>query len=215
MCNDAARKAIAQGADVLMFLDADTWTPVEQIHAAVESARTTNRLIHAFTDYARVNQINTTYSLKLPMDRLNIPNLLKGARVTQKHVSGASAISVELWNEIGGFDERFTSWGAEDRCFHLACEVIGDSVERIEGSAFHWWHRTDPSKNRRTSKDDPRVQLITRYCTAAGYIPEYGQLARLGAAGMIELPPDAAADPDMMRSVLSEDGGPLSAVRVG
>jgi hypothetical protein len=140
---------------------------------------------------------------------------LKGARVTQKHVSGASAISVALWNEIGGFDERFTTYGAEDRCFHLACETIVGSVERIDGPAFHWWHRTDPNKNRRTSKDDPRVQLITRYCTAAGYIPEYGQLARLGSSGMIELPPDAAADPDAMRTLLSEDGGPLSAARVG
>jgi N-terminal domain of galactosyltransferase len=212
MCNDAARKAIASSADVLVFVDADTWTPVEQIHSAIERARSTNRLVHAFTDYARISQINTQHTLGRPIDRINIPNLLKGARVTQRHVSGASAISVALWKEIGGFDERFTVWGLEDRAWDMAAGVFGGPVERIEGSAFHWWHKTDPKKALalRPSKDDPRVQLIARYCAAAGCIPDYGQLGRLGASGMIKLPSGATADPEAMRALLAEDGAPGS-----
>lgn len=212
MCNDAARKALSDGAEALVFLDADTFAPVSQILEAVSLAQNTNRLVHAFTRYARLDQTLTKRVLGMSPAQISPHHLLRASRVTTKHVSGASAIHRDLWNKIGGFDERFTQWGMDDVSFHLAAEVLGGAVERIEGPAFHLHHRKDPNASVRPSRDDARVQLIGRYCAAAGRLPEYGQTRRLGESGYFHVPPDAQPDPDAMRAVLSEPGGPLSTV---
>lgn len=210
MCNDAARKAVEMGADVLIFVDADTWTLPEQLRDAISLARSSDLLVHAFTDYVRIGSMTTQRSISIPHDRLKLSQLLKSGRSTPKHVSGASAVSVETWNALGGFDERFTTYGSEDRAFHLAAEAYGGYVERISGPAMHWYHHLDPHKSDRPRKDDPKVQLIARYCQAAGYVPDYGQLGRLGASGFITIDPDQPSDWEAMQAVLLEPGGPLS-----
>jgi hypothetical protein len=208
MCNAAAR--LSDGAEVLIFVDADTFTPISQVWDAAQLAQSTNRLVHAFTTYARLDQMTTKLSQTLPVDEIDPARLLRGARTTTKHVSGASAISRTLWECIGGFDERFTTYGREDVAFQAAAETLGGAVERIDGPAFHFWHRSDPNKALRPRRDDPQVQLVGRYCQAAGRLPEYGQTRRLGESGYFKIPDDAQPDPDAMRAVLSEPGGPLS-----
>lgn len=210
MCNNAARQALESDVDVFVFVDADTWTPPEQIHKAILMADEWDILVHAFTDYVRVGQSFTDRSLRPPPDHLDLRRLQISGRTTKKHVSGASAISLDLWNRLGGFDERFTTYGLEDRAFHLAAHVIGCGVARIDGPAFHWWHRKDPHVADRPHKDDARVQLISRYCAAAGYVPDYGALGRMGESGLVTLDPSVIPGPEAMISVLSEPGGPLS-----
>ena len=50
-----------------------------------------------------------------------------------------SALHRELWDEIGGFDERFQGWGFEDLCFMHAAGQVG-SVNRVPGIVYHLWH---------------------------------------------------------------------------
>lgn len=210
MCNNAARYAISYGADVLFFLDADTWIPTLTLWAAAEHSLHEHRFVHAFTEYHRLDVRETRRCLAIDPYDFHTGKRPNGGRMTKKHVSGASAISVDLWNEIGGFDERFTTYGLEDRAFHLAAETIGGSVERIEGPAYHWWHKTDPNKGVRHHKNDERVKLIEHYCRAAGYVPDYGQLGKMGQQGMVTVPKDAVPCPAAMKLVLMEPGGPLS-----
>ena len=209
MCNDAAERAIEMGADVLVFADADTWSTPEQVHEAIRRTRESNNLVHAFNVYARIGAGETAQGIRIPVHAAKPARLATRGTRTAEHVSGLSAISVELWKRVGGFDERFNRWGFEDHAFHLACEVLGDNPpDRVEGPAIHWHHRSDMTKNM-----DPlavHIELIQAYCRAAGRIPEYGRTGKLGKIGRISLD-GAATGPEGMREVLAQEGGPLAA----
>ena len=207
MCNHAADQAISSGARVLVFADADTWAPAEQILAAIEAARR-DVLVHAFTKYSRMDSGSTQQALRngyqVRADRLG-----PRGKVSTEHVSGLSAISVGLWQRVGGFDERFMKWGFEDQAFHLACEVLGDGPpERIPGFAIHWAHRADPASTQ--SPDPAAVELMRRYCEAAGRVPAHGRTGRLSRMGKLSIEEDSGG-PGEMREVLAEEGGPLLA----
>lgn len=212
MCNRAAVEALASGAEALVFVDADTWTDPVQIVQAVEMARSTGHLTHAFTTYVTMGQ-SSTQRLQRRRD-VSTAMAARGNQVRHNHVSGACAIPVDLWREIGGFDERFVGWGFEDQAFNLAAGCIGGGVERVAGHGIHWYHKNDPTKGP-LAPGDPRVALTERYCQAAGAIPEAGRVARLARAGSITIAPGAGADPVMMRALLSDVGGPLSAAADG
>jgi hypothetical protein len=59
---------------------------------------------------------------------------------------GAMFIDTDAYWEIGGYDEGFIGWGAEDTAFqHKAIQLIG--LARIDGEypMFHMWHPTASS----------------------------------------------------------------------
>lgn len=206
MRNAAARQAIEWGAEVLFFADADTWVPVEQLNAAVTLAASTGRMTHAFTTYCRLGSATTKQYQKTRNVRAEML-----ARTVQKqfgHISGATAVPIALWREIGGYDERFTGWGLEDRAFDLAARCLAGDIDRVPGHAIHWYHQPDKDKGVKRPADDPRNELVLRYCQAAGHIPESGRVARLAQAARLTV---GAPDRDAMISILSESGGPRAA----
>lgn len=209
MCNNAAEKAIASGANVLVFADADTWAPYNQVIKAVITASESGKLTYAFTKYVKVDQGRTRQATKTHPTRVRASTLARAAKSNTTHVSGLLAIPVDLWKKIGGFDERFSGWGFEDQAFHLAAEVVGEGHLRIEGTALHWYHRSDPTKGRTVHPQDPRLALIAKYCQAAGTIPKHGRVGRLGATGFISIA-SSEGNAKEMQKVLAEPGGPLS-----
>jgi hypothetical protein len=92
---------------------------------------------------------------------------------------------------------------------------LGGGIERIDGIAIHWYHKSDPTKAKSLNPEDSRIRLMERYCQAAGRTPGSGRVARLAGSGLITVDPDTQADAEVMRSLLSEDGGPLSVVHAG
>jgi mannosyltransferase OCH1-like enzyme len=209
MCNDAARVALESGADVLIFADADTWGPIPQVIEAAVTAKRSGQLVHSFTSYTKLDSNQTQRGTRTEPSRVRPERLTRTARSKGGHVSGLTAVPVELWHRLGGFDERFVGWGFEDQAFHLAAEVLGDGTQRIEGQAIHWYHRGDPTKNRALLPNDPRVLLIQEYCRAAGRIPGHGRVGRLGTSGVITIK-DELPNADRMQEILSGPGGPLS-----
>src|SRR5690606_8632154 len=137
MCNDAARKAVELGASVLFFADADTWVPADQLALAVETARETGRLTHAFDGYHRLDSTNTRLGMRTDPQRIRVARYAAAGKRFTNHVSGATAVPLQMWRRVGGFDERFVGWGFEDQVFHLACEVLGGGTERVPGPAIH------------------------------------------------------------------------------
>jgi GT2 family glycosyltransferase len=206
MCNDAARRALAEGYRVLVFADADTWAPAQQVLEAAERARA-GVLVHAFDVYSRLASGTTTQGLRVPRASINPRRYAAMGTRTAGHVSGLSAVSAELWARVGGFDERFERWGFEDQAFHLACEVLGDGPpERVGGAAIHWAHRADPAKA--AGPDGAATALMAAYCEAAGRVPEHGRTGKLARRGVIAISA-GGPDADSMRDILSGPGGPL------
>lgn len=205
MRNDAARQAFAAGADVIFFADADTWVPMDQFVTAMTTAHQTNQLTHAFTTYTRLGSKQTRAAMN--EGNVDAHELSRMAQRQRNHASGAHAISKELWEKIGGYDERFETWGLEDRAFDLAADCLGGGVRRVDGPAIHWFHEHAKGKEVRIRKDQPTVHLMIRYCQAAGKIPPAGVVAALARSAV---PRNAQPDPEAMLAVLSEEGGPLA-----
>lgn len=207
MCNSAAEAAIAEGANVLVFMDADTFVEPANLYAAVVLAMETGQLVHAFDDYVKLDGQVTRAAMRSGIHKFNAHRLSRQGRHSESHVSGASVITVDAWRRVGGFDERFVKWGFEDQAFHLACETILGSVNRVAGQAYHWYHLPDPTKHEAVA--DETLVLMTAYCQAAGRVPTHGRTGRLASQGLIAI---TASEPnaEIMQTVLSSTGGPLS-----
>lgn len=213
MCNAAAQEALDKEVDILVFADADTWAPAIQVINGVNLAHEKEQAVHCFTKYVKLDAGQSRQGLRTNPIRLRPQMLSRAGKTRENHVSGLTAVPALLWNQIGGFDERFIGWGFEDQAFHLAAEVLGGAVQRVEGHAFHWYHRNDPTKRSVPNPEDPKLKLIEKYCQAAGRIPEYGRVGRLSTIGFIEIE-EAAPSAKKMQSLLSEEGGPLSPLTV-
>jgi predicted glycosyltransferase involved in capsule biosynthesis len=63
---------------------------------------------------------------------------------------GAYIIKKSLWDFVGGMDEGFIGYGAEDNAFHISCENKLGKTIWIEGFNYHLYHpsyRATPKEN--------------------------------------------------------------------
>jgi hypothetical protein len=86
---------------------------------------------------------------------------------------GAFAVSGTLFERVGGFDERFVGYGAQDMAFLTSCSTLGGVKGRVAGHAYHLRH-LDPVK------DHPHLTanyaLGGRYARADGDVEAMQQL---------------------------------------
>ena len=61
-----------------------------------------------------------------------------------EHISriwgGVFAIHRELWDALGGFDERFKAWGGEDGDFLIRARGLEAVMDRVQGACYHMRH---------------------------------------------------------------------------
>lgn len=112
--------------DVLMFLDADHIVPWPQIEYAIDHAYSTGDAIH-------------------PYDRVEVLDLPSGQHWRTKfdlsYTSGTIVLSRSLYEQTGGWDERFESWGWEDIAFETMLIHLTGATYRVEGMAFNFTHQ--------------------------------------------------------------------------
>jgi glycosyltransferase involved in cell wall biosynthesis len=194
--NDAARQT---DADVIVFCDADTWIDIEAFWQMVERAGETDRLVHGYTKHMHLSRKATEATLD--------GRTVKSGQVILNQPLGIVAVSRSLLDLVGGFDERFIGWGGEDRAFQFACDTLAGPGERIDAMSYHLWHPNAPEKGRGTATRKRNIALAVRYKEAAGQIRSVGPLPRTRSK---------VPDPEAMRRLLSEPGGPLrmSPIRV-
>jgi hypothetical protein len=159
--------------DVAVVLDADVMCEPDQVRRAIVTAATTGHLTFAFDEYRGLTPHMTAKVLsdELPLNRWSpepqwqSPEVWnKGVRFRSKvHESSVVVCRRELWDLIGGFDERFVGWGQEDVAFAQACRVLAGDTIRIPGPVWHLWHARSADRNEHLSRYRRNQELGDRY----------------------------------------------------
>jgi predicted glycosyltransferase involved in capsule biosynthesis len=67
-------------------------------------------------------------------------NQNKNVDVMKTASGGIGIISSSNFYKVGGFDERFKGWGAEDDAFYNKCSIMGVSPYRLPYDLLHLYH---------------------------------------------------------------------------
>jgi len=167
--------------DVGVVIDSDIVLSISQAEAAIEMAAMTGKVTWGHRRWRGVREDatkriiddrhNRAVDLPAELDRDALDLIVE--RTNPLSWSCFIAMPRAVFDEMGGFDERFMGWGWEDMAFQsVVAGLYG--YERIEGDVVHLWHprseeRIIPGKNRETAA------------------PEYIANARLGRRYMVAL----------------------------
>ncbi len=175
--NTAAKLADADGRwDIGIVIDADVFLRVSQARAAIESAaqgkvtwghRRWRGFAPDHTKRLLNPRVETDFGPEIDRDDMDIYI----ERTNPRSWSCFIAIPRAIWDDMGGFDERFVGWGYEDMAFKSLVTSLYP-WDLVKGDVYHLWH---PRSEERIVKGQPSVTAT----------PEYVANARLGRRYMI------------------------------
>jgi hypothetical protein len=175
--NRAASLADRDGPwDLGIVIDADVFLRAAQVREAIATATETGRVTWAHRRWRGISEdwtkrvIADSRDFGPEIDRDDMDILVE--RTNPISWSCCIVIPRAIWDDLGGFDERFRGWGFEDMAFQ--CAVVGlYGHERIEGDVYHLHHdrvygsgRADKLYNRYTAEAITNARLGRRYMVA-------------------------------------------------
>lgn len=148
--NAAARRAMEHGVDLLVFLDVDCLPGSRLLERYVETARDhpSDVLCGPVTYLASVQRPSTLDDL----DALTRPHPVRPLPADDTAVSATAsefdlfwslsfAVTPETWTRLGGFDEVYEGYGAEDTDLGRRARALGIGLQWVGGAhAYHQWH---------------------------------------------------------------------------
>ncbi len=178
----ALNEAATEGGDweVAVILDADTVPPKNHMFWGTGWTMAKDHLVFAQNEFRSLTREATRKVLAGKLD----PHAAPVRWVYPDPKSSCLLVSRTVWDRVGGFDERFEGWGGEDSAFACACQALA-GLSRIRGACSHLWHPRSPEKNTNLPEYKANFALLDRYKAAR-------------------------KDPEAMRAILSEPGGPLA-----
>ena len=119
---DRNRLALGKTDPIIVFNDADSICPIDQMYQAIRLATEAPGLVFAYDLYVRRT---------------------KDGRDGETFMGSPSmacvAISRACFEEVGGFDESYVGWGYEDLDFAMRCNALWPN-RRVTGPVYHLWH---------------------------------------------------------------------------
>lgn len=138
----AARNAGVEGStsDISVIIDADNYIPIEQINQAIRHAGRKDCLVKPFNTFGYLTEQSTLLFYDLFVDPINdfSPTYIDPPQ--KDFTGGAYVMKKSLWQSLGGMDEEFIGWGAEDDAFHLLCKNSGIRTMYVDGYDYHLYH---------------------------------------------------------------------------
>lgn len=198
--NAGATAALAAGAELLVFLDVDCIPApglVHGYHAAAVAERSSGHLLCGPVTY-----LPAPGPEGYPLDALTAwddPHDARPAPAPGQIVLGGPhelfwslsfAVDAPTWQRIGGFDECYTGYGAEDTDFGQRARRAGVELAWVGSArAYHQYHPTA----------DPPVQHLddilrngALFAKRWGWWPMGGWLDRFEGLGLVERDHDGA-----------------------
>lgn len=128
---------------VAVFIDSDAYIDSEQLTKAIRLAVDTQKVVLPFDTVVELNEWTTdevlqSNKLLFSPESDQIEKIRTAESQTQ---SLFVVVPRNIYEQIGGFDEKFVGWGGEDNAFYRAAEIVGGEVLRLEGNVFHLWHQ--------------------------------------------------------------------------
>jgi mannosyltransferase OCH1-like enzyme len=139
--------ALAGDWDVAVVIDADVLPDPAKVQDAHDRAIATGLVCFPFDVRYNLNPRGTAKVLQ------GHKGSWKGfiARTYHQQHSSVFAITRQLWDATGGFDEGFSGWGLEDTAFAMSCEVFsgGKGLDQ-PGEVWHLYHAAAPEQKHGT-----------------------------------------------------------------
>lgn len=142
-------------SDVVVIFDADTYVDYESIYAAIFATQLYGGLIKPFTIFGYMDEESTE---RFYEGERNFSSLKFQNDPSRDFQGGAWIINKEQYWLIGGMDENFPGWGAEDDAFHLICRKTFGPEIWVGGFGYHLYHPA----HRVTSKENYK-RLVSKY----------------------------------------------------
>jgi N-terminal domain of galactosyltransferase len=176
--NELAKKAIKDGVDLLVFLDADSIMYPGFINDSLTHVMHHKSWILPYTTYYNLTiegsldfRLNPPWYHWRPEDGYEYEYVFPGPDPVERPpaVGGCVIVHRDAFEKVNGYDERFQGWGGEDRAFVLALKtLVGDSF-RYPAPIYHLWHPA-PETERFDHPDwDYNRPLLRQYEEAVGY----------------------------------------------
>ena len=125
---------------VAVIIDADNFIPFQQINVAVAAASRADRLVKPFQWFGYLTEESTNLFYDLYENPITDFHPSYIDPPINDFTGGAYVIKKSLWKDLGGMDEGFIGWGAEDDAFHLLCSNSGIRTRYVEGYDYHLFH---------------------------------------------------------------------------
>lgn len=172
----ATNRASAAAGDwkLAVILDADVWVEPWQVEAAVAAARTNGRLSFAHTAWWGLNRRGRQLILngRRPLD----PAAWGGLYDVKNPLSNSACMVVtrDLWEQVGGYDERFIGWGAEDWAWYESCVLLGGGENRMNAPLHHFHHEVS-AESKAASRGKETAELAANHALGRRYLAARGE----------------------------------------
>jgi predicted glycosyltransferase involved in capsule biosynthesis len=170
--NELATMALDAGAEILVFIDADSIPSSGAIQGALSTVMLRKSWLLPYTTYYNLTQEGSRTFMDSPPwsfwraeDEYEYEYVFPGPdpRDRPASVGGSVIVHKEAWEKVKGYDERFRGWGGEDRAFAYALETMTGDLLRYPSPIYHLWHPA-PEDQRFDNPDWERNRvLLERY----------------------------------------------------
>lgn len=189
--NRGAATAMALAAEVVVFLDVDVLPLPGLVDGfATQACRWPDEVHLGTVRYLGPDQQPTSAAVwrdARPDPRGEVDSPRPEPR-PELFWSLSFALTPTLWDEIGGFDEGYVGYGAEDTDFGMRVAAAGGGLRRCpDARGLHQWHPTADSPERHRDL----VRNARRFREQWGWWPMTDWLADLDARGVVRFEPDA------------------------
>lgn len=125
-------------SEVAVIIDADNYIPYSQIHNAIRSAMRRDILVKPFSSFGYLTEDSTEEFYNFHGVVEIEPKFIDPSQ--NDFTGGAYVMKKSLWQKLGGMDEGFVGWGAEDDAFHLLCRNNKIGIKYVDGYDYHLYH---------------------------------------------------------------------------